>query len=201
MNRRKYCAIGISSLVAGCSEISGPTTSSSEEPNPDDSSQAGRTPTSSEGELTLNEGYLTESGISLSVDRFEIVTSDSGVTLGQDVPLVSKEGGFVLPHLTAENTSSSTVDVPPADRFSVAVEGESQDSYQEDFKQDPDGLESSVSEPVAGPLFPEEDTLSPGGQTDGWLVFGAFVGAGQGSLQFDNSMGERLAEWVLPLSA
>ena len=149
MKRRTYLgAVGMAAL-SGCSALSGG--------NPTDD---------------VGESYTTDAEIELTVDQLETQAGGS-VTLGNgsDINSASSAVTFVLPHLVATNTTESALSVPAVSSFKLLSDGVRQDPYRVDYSEIMDSLESTIAEPVSGPLFPETTELGPEEETEGWLVF------------------------------
>lgn len=149
MKRRTYLGVAGMAALSGCSALTGG------DPTDD-----------------VGDSYTTDDEIELTVDELE-TQSGGSITLGEDSPINSGSSAitFVLPHLVATNTTESTVSVPDVDNFAVLSGGAREDPYQVDYKEIRDSLESRISEPVSGPLFPETTELGPDEETEGWLVF------------------------------
>ncbi len=149
MKRRTYLsAVGITAL-SGCSALtaSGPVDE-------------------------VGESYTTDEEIELTVDQVETQTGGS-ITLGDGSPINSASSAitFVMPHLVATNTTESALTVPEADNFNLQSDGQRQEPYRVDYSEIMDDIESSISEPVSGPLFPSTPEIGPDEGAEGWLVF------------------------------
>mgnify|MGYP006286976377 FL=1 len=149
MKRRTYLgAVGIAAL-SGCSALSGGGST-------DD----------------VGESYSTEEELELTVDQLE-TQSGGSITLGNNSPISSASSSitFVLPHLVATNTTESTLSVPDVSSFRVMSGGVREDPYRIDYREIIDDIQSTISEPVSGPLFPSTPELGPDEEAEGWLVF------------------------------
>ena len=182
MRRRTYAGLVLSTALAGCSELTGQGNDSSQEPNTEetDSSQ---------------DSYTTDSGIGLTVERIE---STDEFVLDEDTPFISRSGSHsLLIQLFAENTTDTNVQLPTPSQFRLKADTETGDPYQVDFRDDPDGLASAISEPVSGPLFPPTPELSEGSSATGWLIFGVPSESSEATLQLLGSGGSVSNEWAL----
>lgn len=176
MQRRTYVGLVLSAAVAGCTERA---SQSAETDGQDDQSPQQR--------------YTTESGLELSVPRSETALE---VTLDEDVPLIAKdEQRIVLVRVVGDNPTERAIELPTPDQFTVAVGEETRDPYQVTFQDDPNGLASTISSPVNGPLFPPSETLAAGSQTAGWVIFGAPTDATAATVQLRTSDGSVSKEW------
>lgn len=149
MKRRTYLgAVGMAAL-SGCSALSGGGSI-------DD----------------VGESYTTEDELEFTVDQLE-TQSGGSITLGNDSPINSASSSitFVLPHLVATNTTESTLSVPDVTSFRLLSGGVRQDPYRVDYREIMDTVQSSISEPVSGPLFPSTPEIGPEEEAEGWLVF------------------------------
>jgi len=182
MRRRTYAGLVVSTVLAGCSELTSQGNDSSYEP-------------STEGMHSSDDSYTTDSGIGLTVDRIE--PADEFV-LDEETPFVSRSGSHtLLVQLSAENTTDTNVQLPTPSQFRLEVDTETRDPYQVDFRDDPDGLASAISDPVSGPLFPPTPELSEGSSATGWLIFGVPSESSDATLQLHGSESSVLNEWTL----
>lgn len=175
MNRRTFGSLVAATALAGCSAVDGGSAADE-----------------------LGDVYTTDAGIELTVDRVETRSSGS-ITLDNDTPVTTQAGasGFLLPHLVATNGTETRVEPPSPEAFRLRAGGEQQDTYQTDFADAPGGVESRISDPVSGPLFPSTAVLDPGERTDGWLVF-TLPDAGSTATLELLADGEPVAAWSLP---
>lgn len=149
MKRRTYLgAVGMAAL-SGCTALSGN--------NPTDD---------------VGESYTIEEELEIAVDQLETQAGGS-ITLGNgsEINSASSAVSFVIPHLVATNTTESTLTVPAASSFNLLSAGQRQDPYRVDYKDVMDSIESSISEPISGPLFPSTPEIGPEEEAEGWLVF------------------------------
>jgi hypothetical protein len=149
MKRRSYLGVVGMAALSGCSALTGN--------NPTDD---------------VGESYTTEGELELTVDQLETQAGGS-ITLGNgsEINSASSAVTFVIPHLVATNTTESALSVPAVDSFSVMSGGQRQDPYRVDYREIMDELQSSISEPVSGPLFPSTSEIGPEEEAEGWLVF------------------------------
>lgn len=171
MRRRTYAGLVLSTALAGCSELTGQESDSSQ------------------------DAYTTDSGIGLTVDRIE---STDEFVLDEETPFTSRSGSHtLLIQLSAENTADTEVQLPTPSQFSLEVGAETREPYQVTFQDDPDGLASAISDPVSGPLFPPTTELSEDSSATGWLIFGVPSESSDATLQLRTSEGSVLNEWTL----
>jgi len=149
MKRRTYVGVVGMAALSGCSALSGN--------NPTDD---------------VGESYTTEEELELTVDQLETQPGGS-ITLGNgsEINTASSAVTFVIPHLVATNTTESTLSVPDVNSFDLQSGGQRQDPYRVDYREILDELQSSISEPVSGPLFPSTPEIGPDEEAEGWLVF------------------------------
>jgi len=120
----------------------------------------------------VGESYTTDEELEFTVDQLETQPGGS-ITLGNGSKINSASSAvtFVIPHLVATNTTESTLSVPEASSFGLLSGGQRQDPYRVDYREIMDSIESSISEPVSGPLFPSTLEIGPEEEAEGWLVF------------------------------
>ena len=120
----------------------------------------------------VGKSYTTDDELELTVDQLETQAGGS-ITLGNGSPINSASSAitFVLPHLVATNTTESPVSVPDVTNFGLLSGGVRQDPYRVDYREIMDTVQSSVTEPVSGPLFPSTPEIGPEEEAEGWLVF------------------------------
>ena len=149
MKRRTYVGVVGMAALSGCSALSGN--------NPTDD---------------VGESYTTEEELELTVDQLETQPGGS-ITLGNgsEINTASSAVTFVIPHLVATNTTESTLSVPDVNSFDLQSGEQRQDPYRVDYREILDELQSSISEPVSGPLFPSTPEIGPEEEAEGWLVF------------------------------
>jgi len=170
MRRRTYGGLLLSTALAGCSRFTTQEEDSSKKP------------------------YSSEDGTQLAVTR-TVPTEEC--TFGDGTPLMSKRGRLLLIQLAAENTANTKTQLPTPAQFSIEVRDEARDPYQISLKDDPNGLASSISEPVSGPLFPGKSELSGDGSTTGWLIFSVPSESSETTLQLRDPEDAILHEWSL----
>ena len=91
MRRRTYAGLVLSTALAGCSELTGQESDSSQ------------------------DAYTTDSGIGLTVDRIE---STDEFVLDEETPFTSRSGSHtLLIQLSAENTADTEVQLPTPSQF------------------------------------------------------------------------------------
>jgi len=120
----------------------------------------------------VGQTYSTDDGVDLTLDQVE--TQQGGrVWFGDESPVTGQSDRiqFVLLHLVATNTTESTVAMPSAESFSVMVGDAQHNPLQVEYTEIIDGIDSPLTEPVAGPLFPPADEIGPGEELAGWFVF------------------------------
>jgi len=149
MKRRSYLGVVGMAALSGCSTLSGN--------NPTDD---------------VGKSYTTEAELELTVDQLETQAGGS-ITLGNgsEIDSASSAVTFVIPHLVATNTTESTLSVPEVSSFDLRSGGQRQDPYRVDYREIMDELQSTISEPVSGPLFPSTPEVGPEEEAEGWLVF------------------------------
>lgn len=149
MKRRSYLGVVGMAALAGCTALSGN--------NPTDD---------------VGKSYTTDEEIELTVDQLETQAGGS-ITLGNGSAINSGSSAitFVIPHLVATNTTESTLSVPDVGSFGLLSGGQRQDPYRVDYSEIMDDIQSSISEPISGPLFPSTPEIGPEAEAEGWLVF------------------------------
>jgi len=177
MRRRTYLGVVGMAALSGCSALTGG--------GPVDE---------------VGESFRTDDEIEITVDQLETQAGGS-VTLGENSPISSASSSiaFVLPHLVATNTTESTVSVPDVSSFGLLSNGVREDPYRIDYRGIMDSTESTISQPVSGPLFPATTELGPGEETEGWLVF-TVPDAGE-TVLLELRLGDDVAfDWSLAVS-
>lgn len=178
MQRRTYVGLVLSAALVGCTER--------------DSQSAEN---DGQDEPSTQQSGTTDSRLTLSVGRSETTTE---ITLGEDTPLVPQsESRLVFVEVVAKNPTDAAVKLPQPDRFTVAAGTETQDPYQVTFQDDPNGVESTINEPVSGPLFPPTAKLASGSEITGWLVSGVPTDATAATLQRRTAEGNVSKKWSL----
>lgn len=163
--------------------------------NPAQSDQSNGTDDSTDSSDDSSDSeYSTDSGVKLAITRTEPTAE---VILDED-PLISRDGSHILlVQLSAQNTTDTKVQLPTPSRFTLDVETETKEPYQIVFQDDPNGVASTLSEPVSGAFFPPTAELPPERTTTGWLLFSVPVDSSEATFQLRDSDGGVLNDWAL----
>jgi hypothetical protein len=150
MKRRLYAGLVGMTMLSGCSAITGGDFSNDE----------------------VGQTYSTDDSIDLTLDQVE-TQQGARVWFGEESPITGQSDRiqFVLLHLVATNTTESAIAMPSADDFSLMVGDSQHDPLQVKYAELIDGIESPLTDPVSGPLFPPGDEIGPDEELAGWFVF------------------------------